>query len=428
MPQLEASNDFFIRTSDPRHGERVQQVHAARARQRARLPGHVRGLVLPALRRLQVRQRDRRGQHVPDPPHRARPRAGGELVLPAVRLPGAARAAVRRAARLRQPAARLNEARSFVEQGLRDVSLSRAQADAGACRCRGTRATSSTSGSTRCSTTTRRSRYARDGEDLTDAFWPADVHLIGKDILKFHAVYWPALLMAAGARAAAPAVRPRLPADGRREDVQVARQRARPVRGDGALRHRRAALLLPPRGLVRPGRLGLDRAASRRATRAELANELRQPREPHARDDRALPRRARAGGGARPASWRRRSTASPSEVAALLDGVELSQALEAIWQRVRRLNRYVEERAPWALAKDAGAGGRARRRRSPRSPRGCASVTVLLHPYMPRATAKLLDALGRPRAVATRAPRSRPSGWGGEVDELEPLFPKQQAR
>ena len=40
--------------------------------------------------------------------------------------------------------------------------------------------------------------YARPGEDLTEKFWPATVHLIGKDILKFHAVIWPAMLMAAG--------------------------------------------------------------------------------------------------------------------------------------------------------------------------------------------------------------------------------------
>ena len=39
--------------------------------------------------------------------------------------------------------------------------------------------------------------YAREGEDLTERFWPADFHLIGKDILKFHAVIWPAMLMAA---------------------------------------------------------------------------------------------------------------------------------------------------------------------------------------------------------------------------------------
>src|SRR6202022_1788453 len=40
--------------------------------------------------------------------------------------------------------------------------------------------------------------YARQDEDLTGTFWPADVHVIGKDILKFHAVFWPALLLAAG--------------------------------------------------------------------------------------------------------------------------------------------------------------------------------------------------------------------------------------
>ena len=39
--------------------------------------------------------------------------------------------------------------------------------------------------------------FARDGEDLTDTFWPADFHVIGKDILKFHAVFWPAMLLAA---------------------------------------------------------------------------------------------------------------------------------------------------------------------------------------------------------------------------------------
>ena len=39
--------------------------------------------------------------------------------------------------------------------------------------------------------------YARPGEDLTDRFWPATYHMIGKDILKFHTIFWPAMLMAA---------------------------------------------------------------------------------------------------------------------------------------------------------------------------------------------------------------------------------------
>ena len=40
--------------------------------------------------------------------------------------------------------------------------------------------------------------YARPGEDLTERLWPASLHLIAKDILKFHTIYWPAFLMAAG--------------------------------------------------------------------------------------------------------------------------------------------------------------------------------------------------------------------------------------
>ena len=60
-------------------------------------------------------------------------------------------------------------------------------------------------------------------------FWPADVHLIGKDIVRFHAVYWPAFLMCAGLAAAEAGLRPWLPAQQRREDVEVARQRGRSV-------------------------------------------------------------------------------------------------------------------------------------------------------------------------------------------------------
>ena len=108
--------------------------------------------------------------------------------------------------------------------------------------------------------------------------------------------------------------------------------------------------------------------ASRRATRPSWQT-TRQPRQPHARDGRALPRRrvptwrpTRAGGRLRRAA---------DTVAALLDRAEISQALEEIWQRVRRLNRYVEERAPWQLAKDPAQAGELDAT-LPRSPRACA--------------------------------------------------------
>ena len=58
-----------------------------------------------------------------------------------------------------------------------------------------------------------------------ETYWPADVHLIGKEIVRQHAIYWPAFLLAAGLAAAAPDRQPRLVADGRREDVEVDGQR-----------------------------------------------------------------------------------------------------------------------------------------------------------------------------------------------------------
>ncbi|MDZ5001678.1 class I tRNA ligase family protein, partial [Clostridium perfringens] len=38
--------------------------------------------------------------------------------------------------------------------------------------------------------------YGSENKDLYDKYWPADVHLIGKDILRFHTIYWPIMLMA----------------------------------------------------------------------------------------------------------------------------------------------------------------------------------------------------------------------------------------
>ena len=61
-----------------------------------------------------------------------------------------------------------------------------------------------------------------------------------------------------------------------------------------------------------------------------------------------------------------------AEVSALLDEAEITQALERIWQRVRRLNRYVEETAPWQLAKDR-VSPTSWRRRCARWPRACGS-------------------------------------------------------
>ena len=69
-----------------------------------------------------------------------------------------------------------------------------------------------------------------------DRVWPADVHMVGKDITRFHAVIWPAMLMSVGPRASPDRVRPRLAEHGERgEDVEVPGHDHRPLRGPGAL-------------------------------------------------------------------------------------------------------------------------------------------------------------------------------------------------
>jgi methionyl-tRNA synthetase len=113
------------------------------------------------------------------------------------------------------------------------------------------------------------------------------------------------------------------------------------------------------------------------------------------------------------------------EVAGLLDRAEITQALDRIWQRVRRLNRYVEERAPWQLAKDPAES--ARLQTTLRSlAEGLRVLTVLLSAYMPESTAKLLDALGDEsgdRLAMGGAVFGAGTG-GAAIGELPQLFPK----
>ena len=79
----------------------------------------------------------------------------------------------------------------------------------------------------------------------------------------------------------------------------------------------------------------------------------------------------------------------------LLDRAEVTQALEEIWQRVRRLNRYVEERAPWKLAKDEAPPGELDVVLATLA-EGLRVLTVLLQPWLPGDAERLLAALGTP--------------------------------
>ena len=300
-----------------------------------------------------------------------------------------------------------NEARSFIESGLQDVSLSRARLRWGVTVPWDPDQVFYVWFDALLNYYTALG-YARPGEDLTGRFWPATYHIIGKDILKFHTVFWPALLMAADIE---------LPhhvfvhgfllgADGRKMSKSLGNVldpfEVMGEFGTDALRF----YLMRDVPFGSDGAVGMDSVKTR--YEAELANEYGNLA------SRTIAMVQRYRDGVVPAVDRDPALEPefeglPQQVAALMDRAEPTLALDAIWQRVRRLNRYVEERAPWQLAKDPADADKLDQTLATLI-EGLRTVNVLLHPFMPASTDKLRGALGSP---------------GGSVAPLDPLFPKR---
>jgi len=95
------------------------------------------------------------------------------------------------------PESRMNEVRSFVEKGLKDLSISRTSIHWGI-PMPGDEKHVLYVWLDALSNYVSALGYGSGDDKLYNEFWPADLHLIGKDILRFHAVYWPAFLMSAG--------------------------------------------------------------------------------------------------------------------------------------------------------------------------------------------------------------------------------------
>jgi methionyl-tRNA synthetase len=103
----------------------------------------------------------------------------------------------------------------------------------------------------------------------------------------------------------------------------------------------------------------------------------------------------------------------------LLDEAELSDALEEVWALVRRLNRYVEQSRPFDLAKDASEAGRLDQVLYSLA-EGLRVALLLLHAYMPTATATALDALAEPERTLSEVGER---GGGQLIRRIPSLFP-----
>ncbi len=418
MPQLNVSNDFFIRTSDPRHGERVQQVM-----RQVHDNGHVylgtyEGWYCPRCADFKSENEIGEGNTCPihHIPLDREQEENWFFRLSAFQEPLERLFAER--PDWVQPSSRFNEAHAFVRQGLRDVSLSRGKLTWGVPVPWDPNHVFYVWFDALLNYYTA---LGFAGEtDRTADFWPPAYHLIGKDILKFHAVYWPALLMAAGIELPHRLfVHGYLLMDGEKMSKSLGN-----VLDPFAVMERFGADALRYY-CFREVSFGQDGSVSTTGFEARYAGELANEYGNLASRTLAMLTRyceGRVPDVALDAVLAADFDGLDGEVAALLDRAELSQALEAIWQRVRRLNRYVEERAPWQLAKDP-AQAAALDETLATLAEGLRALTVLLHPYMPASTDTALLALGRPQTDYAGA-RLADTGWGGAVTALAPLFPK----
>jgi methionyl-tRNA synthetase len=223
-------------------------------------------------------------------------------------------------------------------------------------------------------------------------FWPADLHLVGKDIIRFHTVYWPAFLMAAGLEP------PR----------SVFSTGWWTVRGEKMSKS--LGNVVPPAELV--AKYGLDPVrffllrevpfgndgdfsdtALIRRMNSELANDLGNLAQ------RTLSQVAKNLGGVLPAAAVRTeqddsllnaAAALPDLMRPLMDRMALGDAIEEAWKVIRAANAYIDHQAPWALRKtDADRMAAVLRVLTD----VIRTIATVLQPVMPDSMARMLDQL-----------------------------------
>ncbi len=248
--------------------------------------------------------------------------------------------------------------------------------------------------------------------------WPADLHVIGKDIVRFHAVYWPAFLMSAG--------------------LPLPKQ----VFGHGFLLHRGEKMskstgnvadpiemaeafgVDPLRYfLLREVSFGQDGSYSDEAivtrVNADLANGLGNLAQ------RSLSMIAKQCGGVLPSAGEESAPVLPAtllqRVADAMDDLALHRALEIIWEGVGEANRYFADMAPWALRKTDPAKADAVLYRTAEAVR---QLAILVRWVAPSSADRLLDQLAVASDERDFAALDVPLTPGSSLPAPQGVFPR----
>jgi methionyl-tRNA synthetase len=318
-----------------------------------------------------------------------------------------------------QPESRRNEVISFVKQGLRDLSITRTSIQWGI-----------------PAPVPGKHVFYVWFDALTaylsavreDNLWPADLHLVGKEIVRFHAVFWPAFLMAAELE-----LPKRIYAHGWLlfEQDKMSKSRGNVVRpqpiarvvGIDGLRY----FLLREVVFGQDGSFSYDALIGR--YNAELANGLGNLA------SRTLTMIQQYRSGVIPASGGDEGIETVAldaikSALTLFDEFEFSRGLEAIWGLLSAVDRFIVKQAPWKQAKDPTAA-EALDRTLYTAAEALRIATALLAPVMPDSTAKIWSQLGMPEPL--ESVRLDALTWGQlqpgqKIGEIAPVFPRLELK
>ena len=263
-------------------------------------------------------------------------------------------------------------------------------------------------------------------------FWPADLHMIGKEIVRFHCVYWPAFLLAAGIP-----LPKQIVAHGwiLFEESKMSKSRGNVVRaetildvlGADALRY----FLLREIVFGQDGSFSFDALVQR--FNADLANDYGNA---VSRTLQMITRYYKgeipypsAGLARKQSDHDLRAVAEQaiSQFGEQFDAYQFSRALETAWSVVATVNRYLVENEPWLLADKSDEESRARLATVLyTSAEALRIVTALVHPVLPDATSKIwaqfgLKDLGRVKVSDLRWGQLE---LGAKLGEIKPVFPR----
>ncbi len=254
-------------------------------------------------------------------------------------------------------------------------------------------------------------------------FWPADVHFVGKEITRFHAVYWPAFLMSAGlppprrdtangwwlvegekmSKSLGNVIDPRdLVKTYGLDQIRYYILKEKPFGGDGSISYKGIATRI---NVELANDLGNLAQRSLSLIARNLGGIL-PGRGPDTEDDTALLSAA---------------AALPGLVRAALDRQTFHEALEEIWKIIRAANGYIDRQAPWTLNKTDKVRMGAVLRVLVDTIR---TVATVLQPFMPTSMANMLEQLGVPIHARDIAALGAPLADGISLPAPRGVFPR----